>query len=170
MVRDRGADRESRDGDRRRDGKQCAAPSARAERDDSRSRLGGRPGRDEQVVDALQPRVLRWVEVAADEIVELGRHRSSSSSASASRESALRVRVLTVPSGISRRSAISLCESPLQYASSITGRSWLGQDLERAVDAPGRPGGLGLVGGIRLAAGAVDELGRRAPACAAARP
>ena len=66
--------------------------------------LGWRwPGRDQEVVDAQEPFALGGLEVRADELVEVGRHRSSSSSVSASRASALRVRVFTVPSGIPSR-------------------------------------------------------------------
>src|SRR5207237_6661746 len=81
---------------------------------------------DEQVVHAPKPFGLPRRGILADELAEVGfaRHESSPpSSRSASRDSALRVRVLTVPSGSPSRSAISLCDSPLQYASSISVRS-----------------------------------------------
>ena len=73
---------------------------------------GSGPGREEQVVRRFEPVALGIVGV--DDLVEgwaALAHRSSSS-ASASRASPLRVRVLTVPSGIERKVATSLCESP----------------------------------------------------------
>ena len=88
-----------------------------------------------------------------------GAHRSSSSSASARRASALRVRVFTVPSGIPRRSATSLCDRPLQYASSMTGRSCSGSTSSARWTRQAVQARLGLVRRIRLAPGAVLELG-----------
>ena len=77
--------------------------------------LGHRPGREQQVVGAPQALPLLGGHVLADQFVEVGlAGQFSSSSASASLLSALRVRVLTVPSGMFRKSAISDCESPLQ--------------------------------------------------------
>ena len=78
--------------------------------------LGRRAGGDEQVVDALQAFPLRGREVVSDEVAEVRwpAHESSPSRTSAKRDSALRVRVLTVPSGMSRNSAISLWERPPQ--------------------------------------------------------
>ena len=72
-------------------------------------------GGDQELVGAAQARPLLGRQIGPDELVEIGlASHSSSSSASASRLSALRVRVLTVPSGMFRNSAISDCESPLQ--------------------------------------------------------
>jgi hypothetical protein len=78
--------------------------------------LGGRPGRNQHLVDLPQSLELLGRSLLADQVFELGRvrHLNSSSSWSASRASALRVRVFTVPSGIPTSSAISLCESSLQ--------------------------------------------------------
>ena len=81
-------------------------------------------------MDAQEPLALGRVDFRADEFVEVrtwGGHSSVPSSSCASRESALRVRVFTVPRGIPSESAISLCESPRQYASSMTGRSCAGR-------------------------------------------
>ncbi len=91
--------------------------------------LRRRPGLDEEIVDAAEPLALGAVDLRADELVEVqGGHASSPSKISARRASALRVRVFTVPRGMSRKLATSLCESPLQYASSRTSRSFAGSD------------------------------------------
>ena len=169
-VDERGAESERRDRERRGEREQRAATPTRAQRAASRrlERLGRRAGGDEQVVHALEPRPLARLEVGADELVEVGPHRSSSSSASASRASALRVRVFTVPSGIPSRSAISLWESPRQYASSMTGRSCSGSTssarwTRQAVhDASASSDGIGLATGAVLELG--DRLGRAAQA------
>src|SRR5207248_9617492 len=77
--------------------------------------LGRRPGGDEQLVHPPQALGLLALHLVADEVAKVpGRHSSSSSSRSASRARPPRVRVLTVPSGIPSRSAISLCDSSLQ--------------------------------------------------------
>ena len=87
-------------------------------------------GLDQELVDALEPCAFCRRDLAPDQIVEIGRvlpaHRSSPYKTSAKRPRPARVRVLTVPSGIPRKSATSLCESPPQYASSITSRSFRG--------------------------------------------
>ncbi len=102
-------------GERRRDGEQCAASPTGAQLDGcARRRRRRRPGGDEELVHALETRAFGRLEAASDQIVEVRRHSSSPSRASASRESALLVRVFTVPSGIPRRSATSLCERPRQ--------------------------------------------------------
>src|SRR5207237_2510228 len=90
--------------------------------------LGRRACPEEEVVDALEALALASVETfAADQVFEVGPgHASSPSRRSASRARPLRVRVLTVPSGISRNWATSLWERPLQYASSSTARSLSG--------------------------------------------
>ena len=64
-------------------------------------------------VRAQQARALLVRHLLADEIVEVRcpRHCNSPSSMSARRLRPARVRVLTVPSGMPRKSAISLCES-----------------------------------------------------------
>ena len=54
------------------------------------------------------------VDLAADQLVEVGHLHSSPPSSSARRESALRVRVFTVPSGMPRKLATSVCDNPLQ--------------------------------------------------------
>src|SRR5262249_35416259 len=90
---------------------------------------GRRTDRDEQVVHPLQAHLLLLGKIVANELAEVGfasHRRSSDSRRSASRARPLRVRVFTVPSGTLRNSEISLCESPLQYASSSTARSELG--------------------------------------------
>ena len=80
---------------------------------------------EEHVVRALQPLPFGAGRVGADEFVQVpvAVHYSSPSSIDARRARALRVRVFTVPSGRWRYSATSLCDMPLQYASSITSRS-----------------------------------------------
>ncbi len=67
-------------------------------------------------VDRLDRETLARVrrDVVADELAEVRTAHDSSSSRSARRASALRVRVLTVPSGMLRNSATSLCDSPPQ--------------------------------------------------------
>src|SRR5439155_20785607 len=86
-------------------------PRHRLER---RGQLWRRSGFHEQLVSAPEPLALLRRDVLADELVEVRRasHRSSPSSRSASRPSPARVRVLTVPSGMPRKSATSLCDSP----------------------------------------------------------
>src|SRR4029079_12052762 len=81
-----------------------------------RRELGRRACGDQHVVDALQARPLIGRQVVPDQVSKFRwlAHESSPSNASASLERALRVRVLTVPSGIPTKSAISLCESPPQ--------------------------------------------------------
>jgi hypothetical protein len=82
-----------------------------------RRQLRRRPGGDEQIVHVLQPLALLVAEIDVDELVEVRRPRHASSSPSrtpARRDSALRVRVFTVPSGMCRNSATSLCDRPLQ--------------------------------------------------------
>ena len=81
---------------------------------DPRRELGRRPGREQQVVRAPELLELLLAAVVADEIDEVGPAHNSPSSSSARRRRPLRVRVFTVPSGIDRKSAISLCERPLQ--------------------------------------------------------
>ena len=81
---------------------------------DVRGSSGGASTESSSVVHAPQPLALRGIFDVADEVVEAVAHRSSSSSRSARRASALRVRVLTVPSGTFRNAEISLCESPPQ--------------------------------------------------------
>src|SRR5919108_349950 len=95
---------------------------------DLRRQLGRRTGLQQQLVHPAQPLPLLRAHLLADQIVELRRprHASSPSSRSASRASALRVRVLTVPSGMFRYPATSLCDISLQYASSTTSRSFSG--------------------------------------------
>src|SRR5205807_4833911 len=119
-----------------------------------------RAGLDEKIVDTLEPCALLGRHVGAEELVELGRtgHDASSfSRTSARRASALRVLVLTVPSGMFRKSAISLCERPLQYASSSTLRSfsarsssarWTRSDVQLASACSSGPAsGEGVSGG-----------------------
>src|SRR5205085_10159803 len=93
--------------------------------------LGRRAGLDEEVVDPLQPVALGGRNLAAEELIEVGdlrpAHLNSPSRASARRPSPARVRVLTVPSGIPRKSATSRCDRPPQYASSMTSRSLRGR-------------------------------------------
>src|SRR3954454_7139483 len=91
----------------------------------ARRELRRRAGRDQQVVCAAKGCQLLGRALVADQLVEIGGwgHVSSSPSSSDSRRSPERVLVLTVPSGTSRRSEISLCDSPRQYASSSTSRS-----------------------------------------------
>src|SRR6187402_2837061 len=86
--------------------------------------------------------------VVAQEVAKVRRvgHESSPSSRSARRASALRVRVLTVPSGTSRNCAISLWESPPQY--------------EGAMHAPGRPARLCALRRSRILRCFVDRLCR----------
>ena len=89
-----------------------------------RRQLGRRARRHEHRVDLLEARALgRRQIVGVDEFVELrpsnpsprnSRQSSSSSRIVASRCSALRVRVFTVPSGIPSLAATSLCERSLQ--------------------------------------------------------
>ena len=86
------------------------AGSGRAAEETLRRRID----REQQLVHAAEPLPLALVVDVADELVEAVAHGSSSSSRSASRASALRVRVLTVPSGTCRNAEISLCESPPQ--------------------------------------------------------
>src|SRR5581483_6057101 len=77
---------------------------------------------EQELVHALEPStLLRAQALGIDPVVEP--HATSSSSTSARCASAARVLVLTVPSGIASRSATSLWERPLQYASAITSRS-----------------------------------------------
>ena len=78
--------------------------------------LGRGAGGHQQVVHAVQPLALDGLEVGLDEILEIGRarHSTSPSRMTASRDSALRVRVFTVPSGMWRYSATSLWDIPLQ--------------------------------------------------------
>ena len=115
--RDRGGDPEQQPRAAARQDVDVVAPLLGLGLQQVRRQLWRRPGRDQQVVHALQARGLLGAEVvAAGELVE-GRavaHPSSSSSSTARRPSAARVRVLTVPSGMFRNSAISDCESPLQ--------------------------------------------------------
>ena len=83
--------------------------------EERRRQLGRRPGEDEHLVHALEPGALLLVHVVADQLAEVrGLSHPSSSRRSARRERAARVRVLTVPSGMSRNSATSDWESPLQ--------------------------------------------------------
>src|SRR5205085_4978448 len=87
---------------------------------------------DEQLVRPAQPLTLVTGDVAADELIEVrdairAHGPISPSSIVASRPRPERVRVLTVPSGIPRKSATSLCDKPPQYASSITSRSLCGR-------------------------------------------
>ena len=97
---ERGGDGEQRQRATRRGVVDGAARRCR----DAARKLRRRPGRDQELVDAKQPLALPAPAGSSlpDELVEAGPvgHRSSPSSASASRASALRVRVLTVPSGI----------------------------------------------------------------------
>src|SRR5581483_10384453 len=90
-----------------------------------RRELGRRAGCDQQLVRPAELGQLLRRPLVADQLVEVGRrgHPSSSPRSSARRRRPERVRVFTVPSGILRRSEISLCESPCQYASSRTSRS-----------------------------------------------
>ena len=126
-VHDRGPEREGGDCERCGEREQRAASPARSELHGLvEPRLGRRASRDEELVHTLEARALDRLEIRTDERVEVGRHRTSSSRASARRARALLVRVLTVPRGMWSRSATSLCESPPQYASSITGRSCSG--------------------------------------------
>ena len=89
------------------------------------------------------------------------RHRSSSSSSSARRPSAARVRVLTVPSGSPRYSAISLCDSPLQYASSTSERSCSGSVSSARWTRHETHSALRGVGRARVARGDVGRVGHR---------
>src|SRR5438067_3939905 len=92
-----------------------------------RRELRGRARGDEQAMHLLEPLALAGREILVHHVLEPWIHANSSpSSTPASRVRALRVRVLTVPSGIARYSATSLCDMPLQYASSITSRSFSG--------------------------------------------
>ena len=80
---------------------------------EARRQLRQRPRRDEQTVHRFEPVALGIVRI--DDRVEGGRSglaHTSPSSASARRASPLRVRVFTVPNGIERKDATSLCESP----------------------------------------------------------
>src|SRR5581483_10112649 len=90
-----------------------------------RGQLRRRASLQEQLVHALEPFPLRAGQLGVDQLVEarLAAHSSSPSSTDASFARPLRVRVFTVPSGRARNSATSLCDMPLQYASSITSRS-----------------------------------------------
>src|SRR5262249_36715503 len=90
--------------------------------------LGARPGLDGHLMHLLQAGPLVGWDVVTDELGEfwssLVHPRSSSpSSRSAIRARPLRVLVFTVPRGMPRKSATSLCERPPQYASSSTDRS-----------------------------------------------
>src|SRR5207248_8965770 len=98
-----------------------ARDAARELREPGRQ-LRWRPRLDEQLVHAAQLLLLLGIEaLEIDQFVE--RRHSSPSRMCASRWRPLRVRVLTVPSGIPSVSATSLCERPRQYASEITSRS-----------------------------------------------
>ena len=123
---------ERRDGDRGRDQQRRAEPAAgqtliacgarlRGVARDGGSSGGGPAATSRSCTRRGAPLLRR--QVVAHELVEVGASQLLLSSAPASRASAARVLVLTVPSGMSRNSAISLCERPLQYASSSTVRS-----------------------------------------------
>ena len=77
--------------------------------------LGRRPRDEKRLVRGEQVLALPGGNVGADQVVELGSgHRVSPSSSVASLARPLRVRVLTVPSGMPRYPATSLWESPPQ--------------------------------------------------------
>ena len=137
-----------------------------------RRQLGRRAGLDQEVVDALAAVRASSVRRSSPPTSssKFGRSviRAPPRATRPGRASAARVRVLTVPSGMPRNSAISDCESPLQYASSITLRSFVVQLLERAVDAPGGPARLGALGRAGVRGGLVGRLGRRLGAGSAA--
>src|SRR5439155_22029439 len=123
---------EGNEGDRRGEGKRGAEAPAREpggrlrcavrRLGERRRELRRRPGPHQELVHSLEARSLFCWQVVSDEVAKLrwACHESSPSSRSARRASALLVRVLTVPRGMSMKSAISLWESPLQYASSIS--------------------------------------------------
>ena len=113
---------------RGRRGRRCSVIASVGPASISGESSGGGPASTQHVVHGAQAGALRGVDLGADQLVEVRRaiHENSPSNRSARRASALRVRVFTVPSGMCRYSATSLCDSSLQYASSRTSRSFSG--------------------------------------------
>ena len=105
----------------------------------------------EQRVARAQPLELLGRELA-DELVEVRRlfHGRTSSSRPARRASPVRVLVFTVPEGHVEVAGDLGLREPAPVGELEHGALALGKLLEGAVDAPGEPGALGLLGGPGL--------------------
>ena len=128
------------------------------------------PGRDEQVVDALEALALARLEIGADEVVEVGpSSQLLVEGVGETRERASRSRLDRAERDLEPIGDLALRE-PAPVRELDDGPLVLGKHLERAVHAPRGPRGLGLVRRVGIAAGTVLELGRPARASAGARP